>query len=142
LNQSNPVDDIERTQQAWTRSIYYSNPAAFTKYVGKKGNNVGALVLWLESKRISRHFGLNKLVHISWDATNNRYAVSNYIPREQRPKIAPGDQPVRVDRPPRTSRARRQQGNNQRQQSHSMVQHVGNWADVSELEAQIQSASN
>ncbi len=82
LNEAQPTNDVERAQQALVKSMYYSNPRGFMRYINTHDNKVGALVLWTESKRIVRRFDLYKTVHLSWNKETQRYVVNNYVPRE------------------------------------------------------------
>ncbi len=82
LNAAQPTNDFERGEQSFARRLYYSNPDAFTKYVNTPKNRAGAVILWTESKRIVRRFGLYKTVHLSWNKDTQRYVVNHYVPRE------------------------------------------------------------
>ena len=84
LNKSWPVDDAETNQRTLVRAMYNSRQRGFYDYVAAGRNRVGALVLWTESKCIARFFGLNGVVHISWNEDAHTYAVSSYVPRELR----------------------------------------------------------
>jgi hypothetical protein len=85
LNQCSPTTPEEVAQRDLVRGMYYSNPVGFLKYVGLARNRVGALVLYTESKRIAKFFGLQGRVHISWAEDTNTYNVTAHVPREQRP---------------------------------------------------------
>lgn len=85
LNKSWPVDDAETHQRTLVRAMYNSRQSGFYYYVAATRNRVAALVLWTESKCIARFFGLNGVVHISWNEETHTYTVAPYVPRELRP---------------------------------------------------------
>jgi len=75
VNAAQPTtDDAEgQVQRAFTKSLYYSNPVGFMQYIAVSRNRVSALVLWTESKRIVRFFGLQGRVYLSWDVDTQLY---------------------------------------------------------------------
>ncbi len=79
LNQSWPSNTVETAQRDLVRSMYYSNPQEFTRYVSLHKNKVRALILWTESKRIAKFFDLYGRVHISWNEETNSYVVARHI---------------------------------------------------------------
>lgn len=82
LNKTWPENDVEMHQRDLVRAMYNSRKRGFLDYIQYGRNRVGALILWTESKNIARYFGLNGIVHINWDKTNNTYTVTEYVPRE------------------------------------------------------------
>ncbi len=94
LNKSWPIDEAETYQRNLVRGMYNSRQRGFVDYVSVSRNRVGALILWTESKSIARYFGLNGVVHISWDEDKHTYAVSSYIPREMRVPTASSADPA------------------------------------------------
>lgn len=76
LNESQPNTEDEQKYQFVVRGMYHSNPVGFTKYVSGPRNNVGALILWTESKRIVAYFNLKRRIHISWDKETKLYVVT------------------------------------------------------------------
>jgi hypothetical protein len=86
LNQSLPTTPEEIAHKELIRSMHYSNPVGFVKYISLARNRVGALVLYTESKYISKFFGLKGKAHISWDEEKKAYTVTHHMPRERREK--------------------------------------------------------
>jgi hypothetical protein len=80
LNSTIPENADETSKQSFCRYMYYSNPIGFVKYISYHKNRVSSLVLWTESKNIVRHFGLQRLVHITWNKEDVKYVVSKYNP--------------------------------------------------------------
>jgi hypothetical protein len=81
LNESQPgVDDVEeKAYSRLTKAMYHSNPTGFIKYVSVNRNRVGSLILWTESKRIIRYFGLQGRVHLNWDNESQKYVATRHV---------------------------------------------------------------
>lgn len=79
LNQSWPVNDVEMHQRDLVRGMYNSRQNGFINYIFDNRNRVSALVLWTESKYISKYLALNGVVHISWDEEHHSYDVVPYV---------------------------------------------------------------
>jgi len=80
LNTSLPNGSDEVAMHNFCRSMYYSNPIGFVKYVTYYKNKVSSLILWTESRKLVRHFGLQGLVHVSWNKDTGKYVVNKYRP--------------------------------------------------------------
>ena len=79
LNSSLPNGNDEVAQHTFCRTMYYSNPAGFVRYISFKKNRVSSFILWTESKKIVRYFGLQGLVHLTWNKETGKYVVSKYV---------------------------------------------------------------
>lgn len=95
INEAQPLVDNteEQHQRTFTRQLYYCNCNNFANYVSSSRNKVGALVLWTESKRIIQYFGLQKLIHLSWNNEAQLYTAVRYVRRaddeQQKPRYKP-----------------------------------------------------
>jgi hypothetical protein len=79
LNSSLPNGNEEVAQYAFCRTMYYSNTIGFVRYVSFKKNKVSSHILWTESRQIIRYFGLQGLVHLSWNKETGKYVANKYI---------------------------------------------------------------
>ena len=79
LNTSLPNGSDEVAQHTFCRTMYYNNPVGFIKYISFKKNKASSYILWTESKKIIRYFGLQGLVHLTWNKETGKYTASKFI---------------------------------------------------------------
>lgn len=76
LNEAMPRDDLERDQVRIIKDLYYNAPRLTYQAITaeRDGMNKQALyVLWTNAWCITRHFEIESIVHLDWDATQNLY---------------------------------------------------------------------
>jgi hypothetical protein len=88
LNESQPNNENERAQRYMLKSLYFSNPINFMRYLCDSQNRINALILWTESKYIVKYFNLQNKVYLLWDSASSSYKVSKYLPITQRATTA------------------------------------------------------
>jgi len=74
INDAQPQNEIEETMRTTVQYLYRRDPNNFYQFLVK--NHLFHLVLWTEAKRMSRHFRLNKFIHIHWNG--NSYDCSQH----------------------------------------------------------------
>ncbi len=84
LNEAQPFNENERAQRYLLKSLYFSNPVNFMKYLCDSQNRINALILWTESKYIVKYFNLHNKVYLLWDSTTSSYKACKYLPLTQR----------------------------------------------------------
>jgi hypothetical protein len=82
LNEALPTTDNQEAFYGAFRSMYMLNPDGMYKYVRDWNNNVAPLILWTDSKSISRYFKLFGLAHVRYtkdaDSLSGYYEVHPY----------------------------------------------------------------
>ncbi len=86
INDAQPKDLNEEIMRTMVQYLYRRDPNEFYKFLIK--SKLFHLVLWTESKKMSRHFRLNNIVYIRWNGIKYEcYKHSNYDVDTQKKRV-------------------------------------------------------
>ncbi len=108
LNEAMPRYAIERDQMRIIKDLYYNAPRLTYQVITAERDGMSKqslYVLWTNAWCITRHFDIEGLVMLDWDASKNAYHVRLPDP-ESKQEQQPKEQKSQTDRPPQKPRAK------------------------------------